>query len=232
MTRSVHVGVGCLCQLAMATPHGKIHPTQIHSRGGIEVASQTAVCILRSWHSVSKWCSRSWLAKTADSSSAQVSNKWRNAPNCLYADHQGSRTELQTRGFSVPPTFWPGIPMSEGRFCRCSQPWTRKICLPIYGVFFSNLPRVLNHNLTLNLSPSADGKWVHPEQYVRRRTRPAQHEWNSAPYCPDAQPQDFVQPPRPPSHRLLPLTSWAGTIMQQDTTNGQKQSPTGPALLI
>lgn len=167
--------------------------------------------------------------KMADSSSAQVSNKWRNAPNSLYADHQGSRTELQTWDMSVPLTFWPEIPISEERFCPCSQAWTRKICPLSHNEFIRNLPRVLNHDF---LSPSADGKWVHPEQYVRRRTRLAQHEWNSAPYCPDAQPRDFVQPPRPPSHRLLPLTSWAGTIMQQDTANGQKQSPTGPALLI
>lgn len=90
------------------------------------------------------------------------------------------------------------------RFCPCSQPRTRKTCLPSYDDFILNPRHVLNHDF---LSLSADGKWVHPEQHVRRRTRPAQHEWNSAPYCPDAQPRDFVQPPRPPSHRLLPLTS-------------------------
>ena len=81
-----------------------------------------------------------------------------------------------------------------------------------------------------NISPTcrctllscADGEWLHPEQYLPRRLCPAQQEWGSAPYCPDAWPWDFVQPPRPTSHRLLPLTSWPDTVMQQDTVNGQK----------
>lgn len=81
-----------------------------------------------------------------------------------------------------------------------------------------------------NISPTchcillscADGEWLHPEQYLPRRLCPAQQEWGSAPCCPDARPWDFVQPPRPTSHRLLPLTSWPDTVMQQDTVNGQK----------
>lgn len=57
------------------------------------------------------------------------------------------------------------------------------------------------------LSPCADGERLHPDQRLRRRLRPAQPERSSAPYCPDARPRDFAQPPRPPSQQLLPLTS-------------------------
>lgn len=86
-------------------------------------------------------------------------------------------------------------------------------------------------NLLKPFGFSADGKWLHPEQHIHRWQPAAHHEWDDAPYCPNAWPRDFVQPPRPPSHRILPLTSLAGITVRQDTTDGQKQSPTVPALL-
>ena len=67
------------------------------------------------------------------------------------------------------------------------------------------------YNYSALLPSCVDGERLHPEQHLPRRLCSAQRKRTSAPYCPDACPRDSVKPPRPSSHRLLPLTVWPAT---------------------